>query len=61
MDLCARSHSRWSIFEATDEGGEVKVAYYYAGDRRYYPFAFGLYVTFKYFADRLETHFFRRE
>ncbi|MEM9324676.1 MAG: aldose 1-epimerase [Bacteroidota bacterium] len=44
-------------YEANAGGGEAKIAYYYGGDRRYYPFAFGLYVTFKYFADRLETHF----
>ncbi len=43
--------------EATQDGGEAKLAYYYGGERNYYPFAFGLYVTFKYYPDRLETHF----
>ena len=43
--------------EASDGGGSAKVAYYYSGDRNYYPFAFGLVIEFKYTEDRLDVQF----
>lgn len=43
--------------EANDAGGSVKVAYYYSGERNYYPFAFGLMVTYIYTAERLDVKF----
>lgn len=43
--------------EAHEEGGHLKLAYYYSGDRNYYPFAFGLIVTFTYTSDRLDVGF----
>lgn len=43
--------------DASEEGGTAKVAYYYSGDRNYYPFAFGLVITFTYSDDRLDVTF----
>ncbi len=42
---------------AGEEGGSAKVAYYYSGERNYYPFAFGLTILFSYSADRLDVKF----
>lgn len=43
--------------DAHDEGGSAKVAYYYSGDRNYYPFAFGLTLDFTYSEGRLDVKF----
>ncbi len=43
--------------EATDSGGFIKLANYSSGDLPYYPFAFGLYVTFTYSNNELDVLF----
>lgn len=43
--------------DANDNGGSAKVAYYYSGDRNYYPFAFGLTIEFHYSEDRMDVKF----
>ena len=43
--------------ESTASGGFVKVANYSSGDLPYYPFAFGLYITFTYSDNELDVLF----
>lgn len=43
--------------EAREDGGHAKLAYYYSGDRNYYPFAFGLTILFNYSEDQLDVRF----